>query len=178
MHSDFDPEEIPLNLEQLIDDAVAEALRVQDPRRFLDWLRDRIYDYSRIPTAGRQGDLFTQDSVPQDDPLELLAIVLGRQLWNAIPLPGNDFRPRPLAEPGRNEACFCGSGRKFKQCCARLPRMPGPDLQELWPIVLQHLGPDDRARAIARKRIPVDALAVLAIEHSEAGSPRKGVKSL
>lgn len=26
-----------------------------------------------------------------------------------------------LEKPGRNEPCFCGSGRKFKRCCA-LPR--------------------------------------------------------
>jgi uncharacterized protein YchJ len=22
-----------------------------------------------------------------------------------------------LVEPGRNEPCFCGSGKKFKKCC-------------------------------------------------------------
>ena len=26
--------------------------------------------------------------------------------------------PSPtIARPGRNEPCFCGSGRKYKQCC-------------------------------------------------------------
>jgi len=28
--------------------------------------------------------------------------------------------------PGRNEACWCGSGRKYKTCCAALPA-PGPE---------------------------------------------------
>ena len=27
-------------------------------------------------------------------------------------------------EPGRNEQCLCGSGRKFKKCCAALYRLP------------------------------------------------------
>ena len=26
---------------------------------------------------------------------------------------------RPAARPGRNEPCYCGSGRKYKQCCLR-----------------------------------------------------------
>ena len=31
-----------------------------------------------------------------------------------------DFRPAPGQKlPGRNEACICGSGKKFKKCCLR-----------------------------------------------------------
>ena len=25
--------------------------------------------------------------------------------------------PRPVGQPGRNQPCPCGSGRKFKRCC-------------------------------------------------------------
>lgn len=41
-------------------------------------------------------------------------------------LPGEDEEPLPppvepirkeAAEPGRNDPCPCGSGKKFKQCC-------------------------------------------------------------
>ncbi len=32
-----------------------------------------------------------------------------------------EWRPVPPAGVGRNEACPCGSGRKFKQCCLRTP---------------------------------------------------------
>lgn len=41
-------------------------------------------------------------------------------------LPGEDEEPLPPpvepirksdAEPGRNDPCPCGSGKKFKQCC-------------------------------------------------------------
>ena len=28
-------------------------------------------------------------------------------------------RVRPVKLPGRNEPCFCGSGKKFKKCCLR-----------------------------------------------------------
>jgi uncharacterized protein len=30
-------------------------------------------------------------------------------------------RPADPAEPGRNAACPCGSGRKFKRCCGQAP---------------------------------------------------------
>ena len=50
---------------------------------------------------------------------------------SAMPLPSNDFKPRKLPLPGRNEACVCGSGKKFKQCCSpffqHLPELP-PEL--------------------------------------------------
>jgi len=28
-------------------------------------------------------------------------------------------RPTPAATQGRNDPCACGSGRKFKHCCAK-----------------------------------------------------------
>ncbi|WP_373280656.1 SEC-C metal-binding domain-containing protein, partial [Methylomonas koyamae] len=38
----------------------------------------------------------------------------------------------PLAKPGRNEACPCGSGRKYKHCCAdRAAPAGAPGLQQL-----------------------------------------------
>lgn len=55
--------------------------------------------------------------------------LLGRAMWNATPLPEHGFRLMKLPQPGRNDPCFCGSGRKFKQCCASLPEFPmGPSL--------------------------------------------------
>jgi uncharacterized protein len=29
--------------------------------------------------------------------------------------------PKPAAQPGRNQPCPCGSGRKFKRCCMSTP---------------------------------------------------------
>ena len=43
---------------------------------------------------------------------------LAWSIASAMPLPGNGFKPLRLALPGRNEACVCGSGVKFKQCCS------------------------------------------------------------
>lgn len=52
---------------------------------------------------------------------EAMASALGMEIWNATPIPQNRFRPRRLARPERNAPCPCGSGRKYKQCCAELP---------------------------------------------------------
>jgi len=42
-------------------------------------------------------------------------------------LPGEDDEPLPppvepiqsMEKPGRNDACPCGSGKKYKQCCGK-----------------------------------------------------------
>jgi len=61
--------------------------------------------------------------IEDDDDLRCTARLLAIQIWNATPLPSNQFRPLPVPVPGRNDPCLCGSGKKFKQCCARM----GPD---------------------------------------------------
>lgn len=50
--------------------------------------------------------------------------ILGRSMWNATPQPALDYRIKKLAEPGRNDPCFCGSLRKYKQCCASAMELP------------------------------------------------------
>lgn len=50
--------------------------------------------------------------------------LLGRAMWNATPQPHQGFRLMKLPQPGRNDRCFCGSLRKFKQCCAQMPEFP------------------------------------------------------
>ena len=51
---------------------------------------------------------------------------LDREKSRKSQLPGEDEAPLPdpvepihaSAEPGRNDPCPCGSGKKFKKCCA------------------------------------------------------------
>ena len=50
--------------------------------------------------------------------------LVGRGMWNATPQPAHGFRLTKLPEPGRNDPCFCGSGRKFKHCCSGMPEFP------------------------------------------------------
>ena len=74
---------------------------------------------------------------------------------SAMPLPVHGFKPHKLPLPGRNEPCVCGSGKKFKHCCApffnHLPELP-PDMlgglvvralpPSAWPALpAQHVAP-------------------------------------
>jgi len=49
-----------------------------------------------------------------------IAFAMFREVWNRVPRPDNDWRPRPLPKPERNGHCPCGSGRKYKHCCEPL----------------------------------------------------------
>lgn len=73
---------------------------------------------------------------------------LARSLWNATPLPSHGFRPQPLPEPGRNDPCPCGSGRKFKRCCASAGIAEDADPEVVMPIMLRHLSPAQRKKAV------------------------------
>ena len=183
MTDEFDPEEIPLDVERLMNDAMSAALRFEDADLFLRWMRDNIRSYE-IGGFQPQADLFPvggKDVVSRetDDLFAAMAVVLGRQLWNALPLPGNEFRPKPLPRPGRNDPCFCGSGRKFKQCCAQLPSFPELEPGEMWPLLVPHLTEAQRRGAIVSGRMPIEALGDMALDYLEdRNAPKKAADLL
>ncbi|MFH1044499.1 MAG: SEC-C metal-binding domain-containing protein [Pseudomonadota bacterium] len=57
---------------------------------------------------------------PHEDAQRALAYSTLREVWNRVPRPDHDWRPRPLPKPERNGPCPCGSGHKYKQCCGPL----------------------------------------------------------
>lgn len=61
---------------------------------------------------------------PATGPKATFFRIAGRAMWNNLPQPAQGFRLTKLPEPGRNDPCFCGSLRKYKQCCARMPDFP------------------------------------------------------
>jgi tetratricopeptide (TPR) repeat protein len=67
--------------------------------------------------------------------------VLFREIWKHVPCPGHDFRPLPLPKQERNGLCPCGSGQKFKQCCAahEVVIPPGTQGWNLLKYVLEDL---------------------------------------
>jgi hypothetical protein len=153
------------HLGSLLDECVAEILAHEDPDRFLSWFKaqaPRLIGHMPIDPAG----------------LPALAAALGRGIWNSIPLPGHHFQPKPLPAPGRNDPCPCGSGRKFKQCCAGAPQFPPFHAEDVWPIVIDHLSPAALESAVAHKRIPQGALAAAAERLIDAGEPRRAAKLL
>ena len=78
---------------------------------------------------------------------------MGWAIANAMPMPDNGFRPRKLALPGRNDACVCGSGRKFKQCCADLfAHLPVLEPQLLGALMVRAL-PAARWATLPREHV-------------------------
>ena len=51
---------------------------------------------------------------------------LARQFWGHVPRPTANWRVQAAAKIERNDTCYCGSGKKYKQCCAEYATMPFP----------------------------------------------------
>lgn len=150
----------------VIDAAVREILRHENPERFLDWMR---------ANARR---LLPAEVTTTEDGGAALSVALGRAIWNATPLPGNHFRPKPVSEPGRNDPCPCGSGRKYKQCCAHAPRFDMLTAEEVWPILIAQLPRARLDEAVSARRIPPAALAAAAVSYLDDGLPNKAAALL
>lgn len=143
----FDSSSSGFDMAALIDDTVEQILTVPDFGALVDWLEARLVDNPE--SLG----------LPDTSIARGLAHNLGRAIWNATPLPTNDWRPRPLPAPGRNDPCPCGSGAKFKQCCANLPTIPTIPTDEIWPAVIESLSPAELDQVLAAKRLPLGCMA-------------------
>lgn len=95
----------------LFDSSARVLAKSADPAAFLDWI-------------GRHGpDIapeFARGIDPRTGPPGLAFRAMGVGIYAAMPLPQTGFQCRRLPEPGRNEPCLCGSGRKYKHCCLPL----------------------------------------------------------
>ena len=156
----------PDQLATILDDAVAEILSHEDWDRFLRWMRSQAQRlFGNLPFVDAGGP-------------PAMAAAFGRSIWNSTPLPGNHFVPRRIDSPGRNDPCPCGSGRKFKQCCAGMPELPSFAQEDIWPFVIDHLDRPALESAVADKRIPQSALAAAANRMIEAGNTRRAAQLL
>lgn len=148
---------------ELVRDATAEILSHQDAQRFFAWMVKHAAVYFE-PALDESLDEHAQRAI---------ATTLGRGIWNATPLPDNDYLPRVLPEPGRNDPCPCGSGRKYKRCCAAVEDLPKPEPDEVWLIAVEHFSEAQLAQAIARNRVPPAALAERAMRHLDDDEPKR-----
>ncbi len=160
----FELDDADLEIEALLDEAVAEIVRHEDRDHFLSWMRHRF-----------QPPLFMEQ--PEQE-WRSIATMLGHAIWNATPLPGNRFLPAPVPLPGRNDPCLCGSGRKFKACCAQLPALPPIGQEAVWPLVLTHLPKRVHQEALAAGKLPTSAVISLAVLQAEEGTPKKAAATL
>ncbi len=149
----------------LMNAAMGQILATEDYHDFLSWMQQ----------PGRLGQVFPVEEAELE---QALAAIFARMIWNVTPLPGNRFRPRPLPSPGRNDPCICGSGRKYKQCCAKLPPLPEPHPEEIWELLVSHLSPAQLEQAHAARAIPPALLDELATHYQDEGRSGKAAALL
>ena len=155
-------------LAEILEDSVSHILVDEDAEQYLQWVGK---EFARRSTE-RPGLFDTPDESTA------LATNFGRSIWNAFPLPGNGFRPRPLAMPGRNDVCPCGSGRKYKRCCGYGPAAPGLDPDVLWPLLIGKLSSNVLDGAIADGLIPAAALIGAAMDYRDGDRPKLAIKMI
>ena len=150
-------------LQDLIKDSIIRILEHEDPGQYFKWIRSAFPTYGLTPT----------DRARDEDAQRVMAMGIGRAIWNATPLPGNGFRPRPLPRPGRNDRCPCGSGKKHKKCCGLSGSLPDPqiDVETILPIVLSLASPQQRSAMVKSQRLPITVLVETARDHLEEGHP-------
>ncbi len=157
----------PLDLIRLLTDAVEYIVRHENFNAFKAWLLDNVASYQTTDAL---------NAGLREEELEEMAKGLLRPIWNATPLPGNQFKPRPLPKPKRNEICYCGSGKKFKRCCQDVVEAPELPSEYIWHLALHHLDMDVVQDAIRKKWIPPQALILLQDHYLEEGKPKKALQ--
>lgn len=173
MNSDMNEDEPDLNPAESMDfflrTCVRQIVQLADSGRFLDWIG--VYGELLLPEMAAQID-------PQAGTPTQFFRSLGREIWAATPLPHKRFARERLPAPGRNDACYCGSGRKFKQCCARLdPAGMGMQNMELLSYVIDAL-PKKRWAELPGSAVSVDGVAAAAFAMLDDGYPEEAVKLL
>lgn len=102
--------------------------------------------------------------------------VLFREIWNHVPRPDNGFRPLPMPRQERNAPCQCGSGKKYKQCCARFADAAPFDAKglSLLKYVLEDI-PETTYATLPYRHLSPDELAFVAEQWLQEGRPDRAV---
>lgn len=153
-------------LADFLRDAVAEALRTEDAAAFMDWVREEAPE--------RAPQLF--EDLPDGGARRSITTELARTLWNAVPLPGNGYRPRPVERPERNDPCPCGSGAKYKKCCGEWAgSVPSFDPELLWAVVVESLSLEQVEELGEAGRIPRNFVGDLATSLLDEGDAERAL---
>ncbi|WP_028672427.1 SEC-C metal-binding domain-containing protein [Saccharospirillum impatiens] len=79
---------------------------------------------------------------------------LATAIYYAMPLPARGFSSGSAPTPGRNDPCDCGSGKKYKHCCARAGEIPPPPVDALVMLAMAAFGPNHWNALATRPDIP------------------------
>jgi len=114
----------------------------------------------------------------QPEMLRGMATMVALEIWNVTPVPKNRFRPRKQPKPERNAPCLCGSGKKFKQCCAAVD---GPELGISEELMLSKvLSTFSRKRLLELPLLELSPHALAGVAHDwlESGRAKDAVAVL
>ena len=103
---------------------------------------------------------------------------LARLLWGITPVPSNRWRARGLPKLERNGPCHCGSGQKYKQCCAAFEHedLPIP-ADALLSLALDAADPK-WLTGEKLQQVPPVALGGAAMRWNDAGQTQRTVATL
>lgn len=150
--------ELSYSLMRFLEASVEHILAHQDAERYFAELDD-------IVEASGLGAWFTVD---------MPFWMLGRSVWNRVPLPAQQFQSAPLPAPRRNDPCPCGSGSKYKRCCQPFESEHTLSLEASLPIAqiaVEHF--TQPQRQAAAKSAPAEVRFALAVDELEAQHPGK-----
>ncbi len=142
-------------LELLLAAAAHRLVANDDPTAFADWFS--------VSAPLLTPHFFAQAVDPKH-----FARLMARGLYGITPLPRHGYVPQRLPRPGRNDPCFCGSGRKYKHCCENLESaMPFPEVNMLRYVL--DASPRSVFASLPGTRVNVNAIADAAYQWSEQG---------
>ncbi len=107
-----------------------------------------------------------------------MAQALAPVLWSQTPLERLDFSCEPLATPGRNEPCWCDSGRKFKQCCYQIEFPTEIPDQMMWMLSLREWKGATLKAALDSQQAPAQALLEAGLIAAESGQTGRAMQIL
>lgn len=147
-----------------LDIAIGRILGGESLNDFCDWFVQAQMSDLQAPTAMPPG---------ADADVARSLRHVARQLWGQLPYPPNRWRARGLPKTDRNSLCHCGSGRKFKQCCAEFEHMPFPlEPESLQVLALEGASPE-WLTADKLKLVPAVALGYAALSWNHAGESER-----
>ncbi|HVZ45590.1 MAG TPA: UPF0149 family protein [Ramlibacter sp.] len=160
---------VPPGFEPLMNEAVRRILAGEALDPFCAWY---CAELTALPAAEHALDAQGRDTE------ERRAHAMARSLWQSVPVPSNHWRARALPKPERNAPCFCGSGRKYKQCCAEFAaaELPMPR-EEMLVFALSQVDPST-LDAKSLRELPAEALGIAAQGWNEEGEYERTAKTL
>ena len=103
---------------------------------------------------------------------------LARQFWGNVPRPTASWRVLAAPKIERNDTCYCGSGKKYKQCCAEYANIPFPmPAHAMFALALDAVMPESLTVA-DWAHVPALALAQAADFWRDRGEPQRVVAVL